>query len=205
MPPWPSGAPACRRRSPGRPGVARCRACIAAAGRREAVALERASCSSSSAARSAASAGSSARKLRPADRARARRSRSSTSSSKGLSARQRCRSRSVPHHARPRIGRGSSSRRTLCRIDARLFPVALHRALRHAAHRRDLGEREAAEELQVDDLGQRRIDASPAVERIAMRANCPFVGSAGSATSVSSDVISNWPPRFWRCRCARSR
>ena len=38
-----------------------------------------------------------------------------------------------------------------------LFPIAPHRALRHAAHGGQLAEREAAEELQVDQLRQWRI------------------------------------------------
>src|SRR6185436_1073714 len=41
------------------------------------------------------------------------------------------------------------------------------RALRDAAHRGNLGEREPAEELQVDDLGQLRFHAGQLVERVA--------------------------------------
>ena len=52
-------------------------------------------------------------------------------------------------------------------VEAALFPVALNRPLRDAAHRGDLGEGEAAEELQVDDLGETRLDLGELVERVA--------------------------------------
>ena len=42
-------------------------------------------------------------------------------------------------------------------VEARLQPVALDRALGHAAKRRDLGHREAAEVLEVDEFGERCI------------------------------------------------
>ena len=52
-------------------------------------------------------------------------------------------------------------------IQAALLPVALDGPFRDAAHRGNLGEGEAAEELQVDDLGQARLDLGELVERIA--------------------------------------
>ena len=47
----------------------------------------------------------------------------------------------------------------------RLVPVALHRALGDATHRRNFGEAETAEELQLDQLRQRRLDRGQLVER----------------------------------------
>jgi hypothetical protein len=52
-------------------------------------------------------------------------------------------------------------------INPRFFPVPLHRALRQPAHGGDLGEGEPAEELEIHDLGQNRVDGSELVERIA--------------------------------------
>src|SRR3954466_1041579 len=46
-----------------------------------------------------------------------------------------------------------AGRHRVVQIEPRLLPVALHGPLGHAAHRRDLGKRESAEELQVDALG----------------------------------------------------
>jgi len=42
--------------------------------------------------------------------------------------------------------------------------VSVYRALADAAHRRNLGEIEAAEEVQFDQLGQRRVDLRKGVE-----------------------------------------
>ncbi len=64
--------------------------------------------------------------------------------------------------ARPR---SVARRHREVQVDAALFPVALDGALGHAPHRRDLGERESTEELEVDDLGER-----PARPRQARRA-----------------------------------
>src|SRR4029079_4906628 len=50
---------------------------------------------------------------------------------------------------------------------ARPFPVALHGAVRKAAHGGDLGERESTEELEVDELGQGRIDRRQLVHCVA--------------------------------------
>ena len=55
-------------------------------------------------------------------------------------------------------------------VDARLLPVPLHRPLRHAAHGGDLGEGEAAEELQVDDLGERGSTAASSSSASLIRA-----------------------------------
>ena len=89
-------------------------------------------------------------------------------------------------------------RRRLVQVDARLLPVALHGALRHAPHRRNLREREAAEELEVDDCARAGVDRGELVERVADGVSSATSGRL-SAISVSS-VISNWPPRFCACR-----
>src|SRR6266542_4230839 len=52
---------------------------------------------------------------------------------------------------------------------ARFFPVALNRALGDVAERRDLAERESAEELEIDQLREIRIDLCEIVERFADR------------------------------------
>src|SRR5687767_229414 len=66
--------------------------------------------------------------------------------------------------AHRRRRRGADS---MMQIHAALLPVALDSALGDSAHRGDLGEGEAAEELQVDDLGEPRFDLGKLVERIA--------------------------------------
>ena len=38
-------------------------------------------------------------------------------------------------------------------VEPRLFPVALHGALGHAANIGDLGDRESTKELEIDELG----------------------------------------------------
>ena len=55
----------------------------------------------------------------------------------------------------------------LMQQQARLGPVALNGALRHLPHRGDLAEREAAEELEVDDLGEPGVDRRQRVLRVA--------------------------------------
>src|SRR5690242_17682070 len=55
----------------------------------------------------------------------------------------------------------------LVQIDSRLFPVALHGALRHPPHRRDLREGKAAEELEVHHLRQLGLELGELVERVA--------------------------------------
>src|SRR5688572_3500690 len=52
-------------------------------------------------------------------------------------------------------------------VEAALLPAALNGPFGHPAHRGNLGEREPAEELQVDDLRQIRFDFGELVERIA--------------------------------------
>ena len=61
---------------------------------------------------------------------------------------------------------------------ARLRPVPPDRALGHAAHPGDLDEREAAEELQIDQLGQLRIDGGQLFEGAAepLQIDGPAVG-----------------------------
>ena len=81
-----------------------------------------------------------------------------------------------------------------------LLPVALHGTLGNAAHGRDLGEREAAEELEVDELGERGIGVRELVQRVA-QLGVVVLGTA-SAISVFSAVRWNSPPRF---RARRSR
>jgi hypothetical protein len=52
-------------------------------------------------------------------------------------------------------------------IDARLLPVPFQRALGHAAHGANLGEREPAEVAKVDQLRERRVVYRELVERLA--------------------------------------
>ena len=73
---------------------------------------------------------------------------------------------------------------------ARLGPVALDRALRDARIGRDLGEREAAEELQIHQLGEFRVELAELVERLAE----PFTDAvsgrgAGSFSSAIGDEL----------------
>ena len=72
---------------------------------------------------------------------------------------------------RPRVGDRAMQ------IEAAFFPVALHGPLGDAAHGGDLGEGEAAEELQIDDLGEAGIDLGELVERIADLAQLLRVGA----------------------------
>ena len=67
----------------------------------------------------------------------------------------------------PFVGRGCASAMARCRYSARFLPLALHGALGQTVHRADFREREAAKELEVDDLGERGIHARQLVERIA--------------------------------------
>ena len=64
---------------------------------------------------------------------------------------------------------------------------------------RDLGEGEAAEELQVDELGERGLDRRELVERVADPRELPS-SAADRRRRPSSEVISKPPPRFWACR-----
>jgi len=61
------------------------------------------------------------------------------------------------------------------KVDACLFPVALDGPLRDAAHRSNFGEREPAEESEVDDLREPRVDTREIVERIADLRELAFV------------------------------
>src|SRR5690606_16999926 len=112
--------------------------------------------------RSAASAGSRAA-IDASRSARCGAGSSSASSRWGLRARQR--SGSMPDMAVGDRRRHAAHR--MVQIEAALLPAALNRPFRYAAHRGDLGEREAAEELQVDDLGEAGLDLRQLVERIA--------------------------------------
>ena len=83
----------------------------------------------------------------------------------------------------------------MVQVEAALLPVALNGPFRHAAHGCDLGERETAEELQVDDLGEVRFDLRELVERIADQDQRAGVDDAVGVIGPS-EVISNSPPRF---------
>ena len=63
-------------------------------------------------------------------------------------------------------------------VDASLFPVTLNRPFRRAAHRGDLGERKAAEELEVDNLRERGIDLGQLIERVGDAGDLAEVGKA---------------------------
>ena len=49
---------------------------------------------------------------------------------------------------------------------AGLAPVALYRALRHVAHRGYFSEGKSAEEVQVHQLGERRVQLAEFIERL---------------------------------------
>src|SRR5215218_6740165 len=55
----------------------------------------------------------------------------------------------------------------MAKIDPSLVPVPLHRALARPPETRDLGEGEAAEELEVDDMRDPRLHGGELVERLA--------------------------------------
>src|SRR5262245_52805439 len=63
----------------------------------------------------------------------------------------------------------------LMKVDARFFPVALDCPLGHAAHRGNFSEREPAEESQIDDLCERRVDTREIVERVAELRELAFI------------------------------
>ena len=148
-----------RRRGSARPATASAPRAAAAARRVPGTATRaRRSCSASSASQVGGE-----RRVARADRRQPgargrRRSISSASSRYGLTARQRSglSGGMRPHRDRPPVGDRA------VQVDAAFLPVALHGALGDAAHGRDLGEGEAAEELQVDDLGEVGIDRAPA-------------------------------------------
>src|SRR5262245_2484742 len=75
-------------------------------------------------------------------------------------------SRSSFRHASTSSNRGFGAKGAV-EIDARLLPAALHRAFRHAAHRRDFGEGEAAKEFEVYHLGERGVDLGELVQCLA--------------------------------------
>ena len=52
-------------------------------------------------------------------------------------------------------------------VDSSLLPIALYGTLGYAAHRCNLAEREAAKELQIDDLRESGVHARQVVERVA--------------------------------------
>ena len=83
-----------------------------------------------------------------------------------------------------------------------LLPIALDGPLGDLLHPGDLNEREAAEELEVHDLGQPRVDGGQLLERLRELLEVGGGAGAASATSPSIAVISKPPPRFcaWRRR-----
>src|SRR5690349_11893656 len=103
--------------------------------------------------RSAASAGSRA-EIAASQPARSAGSISRASSRYGLRTRHRSGLMGGigAYRRRPCAGNG------IVQIQAAFFPAALNRPFRNAAHRRNLGEREPAEELEVDDLGKGRFN-----------------------------------------------
>ena len=52
-------------------------------------------------------------------------------------------------------------------VESRLFPVALHGALRHAANIADFGDRESAKILEIDEVREVGVDGGKLVERVA--------------------------------------
>src|SRR5262245_14259968 len=69
-------------------------------------------------------------------------------------------------------------------IDSRLLPATLHGALGNSAHRGNFPEGEAAEELEIDYLGERRVDLGKLLERIAQQrqlaiVHCKLAGLRG--------------------------
>ena len=84
-------------------------------------------------------------------------------------------------------------------INAGFLPMPLHGALRYTSHGGDFGEGEAAEEFQIDNLGEPGVDLRELVESVADARQFAVVDGV-LRTSVPSEVISNWPPRFWARR-----
>src|SRR5690348_13524315 len=85
----------------------------------------------------------------------------------------------------------------LVQIDSRLFPVALHGALRHPPHRRDLREGKAAEELEVHHLRQLGLELGELVERVAperktyrVRRLIADIGDARSGDELAAALLS---------------
>src|SRR5258706_11248302 len=74
--------------------------------------------------------------------------------------------RQIGKHGGKTTSRGRTLQR-LMQVDARLLPVALHGPLRDRLHRGNFGEREPAEELEVDDLREAGIDGGELVQRLA--------------------------------------
>ena len=76
-------------------------------------------------------------------------------------------------------------------VDARLVPLALNRPFRCAAHGGDLRERKAAEEAQIDNLGEPRLARREIVERVADPLELPRVRNG---TIVASSTFGMIPP-----------
>src|SRR4051794_7427964 len=72
----------------------------------------------------------------------------------------------------------------MAKIDPRLVPLPLHRALAGAPEARDLGEGEAAEELELDHLGDLRLHGGELVERLAELLDLVGVAQRGRAVHV---------------------
>ena len=69
-------------------------------------------------------------------------------------------------------------------VDARLVPPALHSALGEVQQTRDFGEREAAEEFQVDHFGQAGIGFAQVVESFADLGQFAMVHQGGGAGEI---------------------
>ena len=64
-------------------------------------------------------------------------------------------------------GDGSRVPDRMMQIEAGLLPATLNGPFRSAAHDCDVSERESAEKLHIDDLGEIRLDLGELFERIA--------------------------------------
>src|SRR6185437_1108043 len=73
--------------------------------------------------------------------------------------------------------------------DARLAPVALNGALRDSPHARDLREREAAEEMQIDELRQGRVEGGQLVERQSQRVELGRNGARSLFRAVEREEL----------------
>src|SRR4029079_10848405 len=75
-----------------------------------------------------------------------------------------------------RAGRGGADR--VVQVEPALFPVPLNGPFRYPPHRGDLGERQPAEELQIDDFSELGLDLGQLVERVADANERDRVGEA---------------------------
>src|ERR1019366_2298421 len=78
-------------------------------------------------------------------------------------------------------------------INARLFPVPLHRAFRHVAHGGNFPERKAAEELQIDHLGECRLHFAKFVQHLADSRKFPVVDGVLHGVGVERSNLEQSP------------